>query len=87
MQQFTGKFQHFGKRQLKKGSCEVAEDEAGGPQLCSNFAASVKKTEERALSVGRLLSQKNSINMVFRAALVSEWGQRLLSLFAATPCC
>lgn len=40
------KFPNFGKRQLEKCSCEVAEDEAGGRQLCSDFAASVKKTEE-----------------------------------------
>lgn len=46
MQQFTGKIRNFGKRQLKNGSCDVAEDEPGGRQLCSNFAASVKKTEE-----------------------------------------
>lgn len=46
MQQFMGKFPNFGRRLLKNGSCEVAEDEAGGQQLCSNFAASVKKTEE-----------------------------------------
>lgn len=46
MQRFTGKIQNFGKRRLEIGSCDVAEDEPAGRQLCSNFAASVKKTEE-----------------------------------------